>query len=149
MDKTDSNIGWHLTRAAFAWRNAVDQYMAELGLTQSRWVAMLHLSRTGEGCSQKDLASDLGIEQPSLQRTLNLLEEADLIERRACPHDARRKTLWFTTKGKALLEEMEIKAKAGREQMLIGFAEQEREVFYELLTRVIDNADSFFNKDSK
>ena len=136
----ENNIGWLLSRAAFAWRHAVDHYMADLGLTQSRWIAMLHLDRTGEGCSQKELAGDIGIEQPSLLRTLNLLEEAGLILRKPCPDDARRKTLWFTERGRELMQAVEARAFEGRQQMLRGLSDEERTLFYGLLSKVIDNA---------
>ncbi|MEG3765446.1 transcriptional regulator SlyA [Alteromonas sp. 14N.309.X.WAT.G.H12] len=143
----ENNIGWHLSRAAYAWRQAVDHFMSDLNLTQTRWVALLHLDRTGEGCSQKELAEDIGVEQPSLLRTLNLLEEADLIERKPCAEDARIKTLWFTPKGRQLMEAVEERAKAARLQMLNGFDENECKQLYLLLSRVIDNANNFFSKE--
>ena len=136
----ENNIGWQLSRAAFAWRDAVDRYMADLGLTQTRWIAMLHLDRMGEGCSQKNLADNIGIEQSSMLRTLNNLEAAGLLERHTCPEDARRKTVWFTEKGRSLLQQVEQRARAGRQEMLEGLSEEERTLFSTLLNRVIDNA---------
>ncbi|WP_218312362.1 MarR family transcriptional regulator [Alteromonas antoniana] len=136
----ESNIGWLLSRAAFAWRDAVDRYMADLGLTQTRWIAMLHLDRMGEGCSQKDLADNIGIEQSSMLRTLNNLEAADLLIRKTCSQDARRRTVWFTDKGRSLLQQVEQRASAGRREMLEGLSEEERKIFHTLLNQVIDNA---------
>lgn len=144
----ESNIGWILSRAAFAWRHAVDLHMAELGLTQSRWIAMLHLDRVGEGCSQKDLATDIGIEQPSLLRTLNLLEEAGLIIRQVSEEDARRKTLWFTDKGRQLMQSVEATALKGRQQMLQGLSAQERAELYTLLNKIVINGTQFIPENS-
>lgn len=48
----ESNLGWLVHRTALLWRTVVDRHMAELGLIQSRWVAMLALDKIGEGCSQ-------------------------------------------------------------------------------------------------
>lgn len=103
----EQNIGWNLSRAALSWRHVVDLYMSDLGFTQSRWIAMLHLKRIGEGCTQSELASNIGIEQPSLIRTLNQLCEADYLQRKESEQDARCKTLWFTSKGKEVLQEMQ------------------------------------------
>ncbi|MDC8830813.1 MarR family transcriptional regulator [Alteromonas gilva] len=136
----ESNIGWMLSRAAFSWRHAVEYYMADLGLTQTRWIAMLHLDRLGEGCTQKELAAHIDIEQPSLLRTLNQLEEAGLIERKHCSEDARRRLLWFTDKGRSLLTDVEAKAKLGRQQMLQGLTSEQRQQLSSLLETVIDNA---------
>ncbi|NVK55384.1 MAG: transcriptional regulator SlyA [Alteromonadaceae bacterium] len=136
----ESNIGWMLSRAAFSWRHAVDHYMADLGLTQTRWIAMLHLERLGEGCTQKELAATIGIEQPSLLRTLNQLEESGLIERRSCNEDARRRLLWFTVKGKSLLEDVATQAQFGRQQMLQGLNSEQRQQLSGLLEKIINNA---------
>lgn len=144
----ENNIGWVLARAAFGWRHTVDQHMAELGLTQSRWIAMLHLDRLGEGCSQKDLAADIGIEQPSLLRTLNLLEEAGLIVRKVSAQDARYKTLWFTEKGRELMNAVEALAFRGRQQMLEGLTEQDRSHLYRLLSKIVTNANHTIPENS-
>lgn len=144
----ESNIGWLLSRAAFSWRNAVDHYMSSLGLTQTRWIALLHLDRIGEGCSQKELADNIGIEQPSLLRTLNQLEQSGLIIRKACADDARRKNLWFTTEGRELLEQVENMAKAGRQKMLTGLDPQQRELLHELLQTIINNGCQFITEKS-
>ena len=144
----ENNIGWLLSRAAFAWRHAVDLHMAELGLTQSRWIAMLHLDRTGEGCSQKELATDIGIEQPSLLRTLNLLEESGLIFRKVSEEDARRKTLWFTEKGRELMDAVEATAFKGRQQMLQGLSEQERDELHTLLNKIVIKGNHFIPENS-
>ncbi|WP_438864613.1 transcriptional regulator SlyA [Neptunicella sp.] len=144
----ESNIGWLLSRAAFSWRNAVDHYMSGLGLTQTRWIALLHLDRMGEGCSQKELADNIGIEQPSLLRTLNQLEQSGLIIRKACAEDARRKNLWFTAEGRELLEQVESMAKAGRQKMLTGLDPQQRQLLHELLQTIINNGDQFITEKS-
>ena len=136
----EQNLGWLLTRAAFNWRHTVDFYMEELGLTQSRWIALLHLGRLNEGCSQSELASDIGIEQPSMVRTLQHLEESGLIERRQCAEDARRRTLWLTEKGRQILSDVESMAKKGRQQLLNGLSREQRQVLHECLNQIIDNA---------
>ncbi|MBD3586034.1 transcriptional regulator SlyA [Salinimonas sp. HHU 13199] len=143
----ESNIGWLLSRAAFSWRNAVDHYMSSLGLTQTRWIALLHLERMGEGCSQKALADNIGIEQPSLLRTLNQLEASNLIQRKSCAEDARRKTLWFTPQGRELLKQVETMANAGRQKMLEGMDSNQRETLHTLLQQVIDNGSAFLRSD--
>lgn len=143
----ESNIGWLLARTSFAWRAIVDRYMADIGLTQSRWIAMLHLYRLGEGCSQSELAADIGIEQPSMLRTLNHLEDAGLIERRACANDARRKTLWFTSAGRELLQEVERMVSKGRQQLLAGISKEHRAILHDCLITILDNADKLNTAD--
>lgn len=143
----DSNLGWLIARVSFTWRKVVDHYMAELGLTQSRWVALFVLKRIGEGCTQRELAAKMGIEQPSLVRTLNQLEEAGLIERRINPNDARSRTLWFTQAGLELNERMEAIAHEGREKMLQGISAEQRQTAYLLLEQILENAQSALGED--
>ncbi|MFD1384579.1 MarR family transcriptional regulator [Rhodanobacter aciditrophus] len=143
----ENSLGWNLSRAALSWRHAVDTYMADLGLTQSKWIAMLHLNRKGEGLTQSELAADIGIEQPSLIRTLNNLQAAGLIERRESPKDARCKTLWFTEEGHRKLNQMEQIASQGREELLKGLSPEQREQLSHALLIIIDNAHLLINKD--
>ena len=136
----ERNLGWLMNRAGLSWRTVIDRYMAELDLTQTRWVAMLVLDKVGEGCTQKVLAANVGVEQPSLARTLGQLEQAGLIERRASPHDARCRTLWFTPTGKELLGRMELRAGEGRELLLKGLSARQRQQLHHMLEIVIRNA---------
>ncbi|MAD45294.1 MAG: transcriptional regulator SlyA [Oceanospirillaceae bacterium] len=145
----EQNLGWLLARAAFNWRNTVDHYMEDIGLTQSRWIALLHLGRMGEGCSQSELAADIGIEQPSLVRTLQHLEDAQLIERRACAEDARRRTLWLTAKGRQMLGDVESMARKGRQKLLSGLNREQRQVLHECLNQIIENANHLPQADKK
>ena len=136
----DSDIGWLLGRAAHSWKTVVDVWMQDLGLTQSRWIALLHLKRMGQGVTQSQLAADIGIEQPSMLRTLNQLEDSGLIERRADRQDARRRTLWFTAAGTALLEKVEARAVEGRSHLLDGLSQDQRLAFRAVLQQLLENA---------
>lgn len=114
--------------------------MADMGLTQSRWMALLHLQRLGEGCSQSELAHHMGIEQPSLQRTLNRLVEDGIVERRHCSTDARRRTLWFTAAGHELLQRVQIRINEGRSRILAGLSPEQLDALSDMLELLIINA---------
>lgn len=143
----DQNIGWNLARAALSWRHIVDFHMAEIGFTQSKWVALMHLNRLGEGCTQSDLANTMGIEQPSLIRTLNQLESSGFIERRESPEDARCKTLWFTEEGHSQLKNMQKIADEGRSQLLDGLTSEQRKTLDQALLQIISNAHKMSSKE--
>jgi len=107
---------------------------------------MLHLKRIGEGCTQSELASNIGIEQPSLIRTLNQLCEADYLQRKESEQDARCKTLWFTSKGKEVLQEMQTIADQGRHALLDGLSDEQRELLNDALLSIITNAQKMSSK---
>lgn len=83
------------------------------GLTFARARLLLYLS-TMEGCTQKELADVLEVEQPSVVNMIDALEESGLLERRAVEGDRRAKQLVLTDAAR-------IQAKD-----VIGFAEEMR-----------------------
>ena len=145
----ESNLGWLMNRAGHTWRMVVDRYMAELGLTQTRWVALLVLDKVGEGCTQTVLASNVGVEQPSLVRTLGQLEEAGLIERRTNPADGRCRTVWFTDAGRELLGKMEVVARGGRNLLLKDVSSEQRKMLHDVLEIIISNAQAVLEEEKK
>ncbi len=83
------------------------------GLTFARARLLLYLSKM-EGCTQKELADVLEVEQPSVVNMIDALEESGLLERRAVEGDRRAKQLVLTDAAR-------IQAKD-----VIGFAEEMR-----------------------
>src|SRR5918997_3858468 len=88
-----SQLQWRLGRSigqiSRRWRARLDGRMAAFGLTEARWLPLLHLARGGDGLTQKALAARLGVEGPTLVRTLDWLEREGLGAPRAVPHDRR------------------------------------------------------------
>lgn len=102
-----SEFGYQLGLAARRWRRALDDALAETGLTDASWRPLVHLGRLGDGARQNDLARSLGVEGPTLVRTLDRLSAAGLVERREDPTDRRAKTLRLTTAGRDLVSRMQ------------------------------------------
>ncbi|BCA91458.1 MAG: transcriptional regulator SlyA [Halomonas meridiana] len=120
-----STIGFRIARLPHLWRSILDRRLAPLGLTQTRWVTLYHLWKLGEGNPQCDLARAIGVEAPSLVRTLGQLEAQGLVERRACDDDRRSKRLYLTPAAIPLLEQIDSVVLAARQEMLAGLSEQD------------------------
>ncbi|HBM44644.1 MAG TPA: transcriptional regulator SlyA [Halomonas sp.] len=120
-----STIGFRIARLPHLWRSILDRRLAPLGLTQTRWVTLYHLWKLGEGNPQCDLARAIGVEAPSLVRTLGQLEAQGLVERRACDNDRRSKRLYLTPAAMPLLEQIDSVVLAARQEMLAGLSEQD------------------------
>ncbi|MBT9383943.1 MarR family transcriptional regulator [Pseudooceanicola sp. CBS1P-1] len=86
-------------------RKTFDHRAKSLGLTFARAQAMLAIARQ-EGMSQSHLAETLDIEAPTMNRTLDGLEEAGFIERRPQPHDRRVRQVFLTGRSRAHAEEI-------------------------------------------
>lgn len=122
------------------WRASITRVVQPLEMTESRWTAMVHLDKLGEGCSPRALANELAIEMPSLTRTLNQLEEHGLLERREHPTDKSSQCLWFTPKGRERLTELEHYIRGVREAFYQDVNEDELELVSKILTRMENNA---------
>ncbi|WP_048307399.1 transcriptional regulator SlyA [Halomonas sp. PR-M31] len=133
------SIGFKLSRVPRLWRAVLDERLAPLGLTQTRWVTLYHLWRMGGGQAQCDLAKAIGVEAPSLVRTLDQLTEQGLIERRPCNDDRRTKRIFLTNKANPLLERIDAIVTEAREEMLSGITQEEVDLFEDLLTRIEKN----------
>lgn len=133
------NIGFRLSRLPRLWRAILDQRLAPLGLTQTRWVTLYHLWRMGDGQAQCDLARAIGVEAPSLVRTLDQLAEQGLIERRSCDQDRRTKRIFLTAEATPLLERIDAIVAEARREMLAGLSDSEVSQLDALLARIEEN----------
>lgn len=115
--KVDEQFAIELGRVSRQWRKRLDERLKKTGLTQARWLVLLHLSRVGS-LSQRDLAETVGIEGPTLVRLLDSLEGQGLIERRLCGDDRRVKRIHLTAAARPLLAEITAIAAALRRQVL-------------------------------
>lgn len=135
-----SELGLRLGHVHRLWRTVVHRTVAPLGLTQPRWTVLVTLRHLGEGATQKQLAEALGIELPSLTRTLAQLESQGLVTRRVPAGDRRVREVVFTAEGRRVLEALDARADEARTLLLEGVPDGEREVLHRTLQRVERNA---------
>ena len=116
------DFGFRVARIARRLRQAVDGELRVLGLTEATWRPLVYVRRLGDGVRQKELATALSIEGPSLVRILDNLERRGLIERRADESDRRARGIHLTRSGRELAKRA---AKVGGEvqaRVLAGVA---------------------------
>ena len=121
----DLTIIGNMGRVHRLCREAITLAVEPLGLTQSRWTALTHINMLGEGITQLELAQSLGIEMPSLTRTLKQLEEQLLITRKVDEHDKRSKKIYFTDQGGAILQSLNEKLIDIKSQLYSGLSTQQ------------------------
>ncbi|MFP8966100.1 MarR family winged helix-turn-helix transcriptional regulator [Pokkaliibacter sp. CJK22405] len=119
------SYGFHLHHLARLWRSALDSALNSVGLTQSTGIAIIHLAEAGEGISQRHLAEELAVEQPTLVRTLDFLVNKGLIERRPCPTDRRAKLLYLLPDGRAMVDRINSCRQQVQEDALAGISEDD------------------------
>lgn len=96
-------------------------------------------SVTSRPVAQIQLAKAIGIEQPSLVRTLDQLEEKGLISRQTCASDRRAKRIKLTEKAEPLISEMEAVINKTRAEILHGISAEELEQLIKLIAKLEHN----------
>ena len=96
------DFGFNVARLSRRLRQAVDAELRAYGLTEATWRPLAYVRRLGDGVRQKELATALAIEGPSLVRLLDNLERRGLIERREDETDRRARGIHLTRAGREL-----------------------------------------------
>lgn len=133
----ESPLGSDLARLVRVWRALIDHRLKPLELTQTHWVTLHNIHQLPPEQSQIQLAKAIGIEQPSLVRTLDQLEEKGLISRQTCASDRRAKRIKLTEKAEPLINEMEEVIGKTRDEILSGVSKQEVETLLHLIINKI------------
>lgn len=102
MTDRHTEFGLLLARLSRRLRQAVDAEMRLIGLTEATWRPLIYLRALGDGVRQKELATAMSIEGPSLVRLLDSLERRGFIERREDENDRRARGIYLTRAGRDL-----------------------------------------------
>ncbi len=130
-----------VARVTRRWRKLLDERLKDLGVTQARWTTMVYLQKGGEGLTQRELARLMAIENPTLVRLLDSLEQQGLIERRPCPNDRRARRLHLTPDGTKFMNVLTERAAKLREEMLEGISDEEIEGALAVFHKILENAE--------
>ncbi|MEE8728956.1 MAG: transcriptional regulator SlyA [Rahnella inusitata] len=142
----ESNLGSDLARLVRAWRALIDDRLKPLELTQTHWVTLHNINMLPPEQSQIQLAKAIGIEQPSLVRTLDQLEEKKLITRQTCASDRRAKRIKLTEESAPIIHKMETVIDSTRKEILSGMSAAEIEQLGGMLSRLEKNIASLQSK---
>lgn len=114
-----------LSATAKIWRRLMNERLGGLGLSQSKWTALLMLEKFSEGIVQRELACHMGIEGPSLVGLLDRMAADGWIERRPCAADRRAKLVFLTAKSRRTLKEIHRIAGEVNRELLAGLSAAE------------------------
>ena len=91
-------VGYALALAARAHRQLLQDELAQLGLHLGQELVVVDLAEH-PGSTQAALVGRLGVEQPTVAKTITRMERAGLVTRRADMHDRRQIRIQLTAKG--------------------------------------------------
>lgn len=122
-----------------AWRAELDRRLAGLGLSQARWLVLMHLNRFPEMPTQRELAKSVGVEGPTLARLLDSLEAQGLVRRVGVPEDRRAKKIALEDKARPLIEKIEAISRQVREDSFAGIDEEDIRRCQQVHARILAN----------
>ncbi len=140
MPSEDLNrtLGFLLHDASRLMRKRVDRRARALGLTRAQWRVLAQLRRR-EGINQSALADILEIENITMGRHIDRLEDAGWVERRPDPEDRRAWRLYLAEKVQPILDGMRVLSNETREEALAGLSPDQRDILIEGLVTIKDN----------
>jgi DNA-binding MarR family transcriptional regulator len=134
----NSNVGFLLHDVSRLMRAWFDERAQALGLTRAQWRVLVHLAPR-QGINQRSLAEILELDNVTLSRHVDRLEQAGWLERRPDPADRRAWRLHLTEASRPLLERMEALAAETHAAALAGISDAERRQLVATLTRIKAN----------
>ncbi|MBU0806499.1 MULTISPECIES: MarR family transcriptional regulator [Pseudomonas] len=140
MSLTDQHrFAMQVAQLSRAWRAELDRRLVGLGLSQARWLVLLHLGRFAELPTQRELAQSVGVEGPTLARLLDSLEAQGLVSRLAVPEDRRAKKIALMPEARPLIEKIEAISSQLREEAFAGIDEEELRRCQKVYAQVLSN----------
>ncbi|MDE1197330.1 MarR family transcriptional regulator [Pseudomonas sp. Bc-h] len=135
----EHRFGMQLANLSRGWRAELDRRLADLGLSQARWLVLLHLARFKEAPTQRELAQSVGVEGPTLARLLDSLENQGLVRRQAVIEDRRAKKIVLSDTARPLIEKIETIATALRHELFVGIDEEDLRVCMRVHSTILGN----------
>jgi DNA-binding MarR family transcriptional regulator len=132
-------LPYHINRTGVRLATAFGDDLQRYGLTITMWRVLAVLWHHGE-LKVTDLMVDTSIEQSTLSRLLVTMEKKNLLTRRRNTSDARTVLVQLTPAGKKLTKELIPYALRNERVALRGFAPEEVDQLYSMLSRVYENA---------
>ena len=140
MPLTDQHrFGMQLAQMSRGWRAELDRRLAGMGLSQARWLVLLHLARFDEAPTQRELAQSVGVEGPTLARLLDSLESQGLVQRQAVLEDRRAKKIVLCAPALPLIEQIETIATQLRHELFEGVDEADLKVCMRVHGHILGN----------
>src|SRR3984893_4926827 len=112
-----------------------------MGLSQAKWRTLLLLSRAASPLTQAEIATDLGIEEPTLVTLLHRLENDRWVARKNSSHDRRCKTVHLAPRAQRVIEQISDAAFKLRHELLDDIPASELQTCMRVLDSIRQKAE--------
>lgn len=133
-------VVWLAGRAALHAQRLIQRRFVGQDLRKPHYVVLASLADAGPE-AQGPLADRVAVDRSDMVALLDDLQARDFVERRADPHDRRRKIVEITGPGTAALRELDALVHAADDELLAPLTATERATLVDLLARILPAAD--------
>lgn len=134
----ERSLGFLLNDVARLMRKRFDERARNLGLTRAQWRVLGHLRRY-EGIKQGSLAEILEVENVTLGRHIDRLEEDGWVARQRDPSDRRVWRLHLADKSRPIIDRLSELSSEVREHAMNGLSPKERDTLIDTLVAMKGN----------
>ena len=145
-----NGIGFITRSTTKAFESAFDQQLrnkAGITVAQSRVIGTLMLVKNG--ITQKEIATRIGIEAPTIVPMIDKLEEQGIVDRRPDPDDRRNNLIFLTSKSETKWELIMECALELEKASCQGLADEELEVTKTTLRKITKNVTGLYLKSNQ
>lgn len=112
----------------------------ELGVQHGQMPIIMIVYRNS-GCSQKEIAEEMGVTPPTVNVSIQRLEKADIVCRKRDERDQRIMRVYLTENGKRIVEEIRQESQRVEKVMFSNFSETELCLMRRFFEQILDNID--------
>lgn len=129
---------YRLAQAAKAQRTRAGAHLSALGLYPGQEVVLKALAEN-DGLTMTALATELGVQPPTVTKMVTRLAAYGFVVRQAVEHDGRLARVFLTDPGRALIGDVDRMWKRLEKEALAGLDDKDRKRIRKLLRRVEKN----------
>lgn len=129
--------GHNVNQLARSFTKKLNERISPLGLYSSQWGIVLYLHKKGQ-CTQIELCKYLGVEAPTITRTLARMEEMGLVIRTE-GKDKREKNIILTEKANEEFPKWYEAAISVELESISNISEEEVEIFNKVVEKMMIN----------
>ena len=134
----EMSAGYLVNQLARLFARELQHHIQPLGIVTGQFPVLLALWNK-DGITQRELLSEIDVEQATLANTLTRMERDGLVKRTKHPNDARAQQIWLTEKALRVRDAAYQSATKVNQDALADLSVSEREQFIELMGRIINS----------
>jgi DNA-binding MarR family transcriptional regulator len=134
-----SSAGYMVNLAGRLLVREIDEALSEHGLSSAHMPVFLALGGGNAAMTQRDLARQAQVEQPTMASTLARMDRDGLIVRMPNPADGRSELVSLSELGRSKVAALRDCATKVNGRATAGFTDEERQALLSLLARLVGN----------